>query len=154
MYSDCGVEIPKRQTIDSAGYDFYMPYDMTLEPGKWYTIDTGIMLEENEVMETTFYMYLNGEWETVTIRPAQWVMKLYARSGLGNRNIFRFANGTGIIDQDYVGKHIMAKVAVDEPLILKKGDRYMQGIICPTCYSINEVIPTRERTGGHGSTGQ
>ena len=39
-YND--IKLPKRATIGSAGYDFYMPYDLVLEPGQTAKIPTGI----------------------------------------------------------------------------------------------------------------
>ena len=55
-----GIQLPKRATTGSAGYDFYAPVSITLEPGKTLKIPTGIRVE----MEP------------------DWVLKCYPRSGL------------------------------------------------------------------------
>ena len=37
-----GIELPKRATSGSAGYDFYAPVDFTIAPGETVKIPTGI----------------------------------------------------------------------------------------------------------------
>ena len=126
--------IPKRQTLGSCGYDFYAPEDVVLTPGEWTTIDTGVRFDGSEDVTTN------------------WFMMVVPRSGLGSKYGFRFRNTVGIIDQDYRDT-IKATVTVDVPLTLKKGERFMQGIILPYGVFGNEEEPTAIRTGGHGSTG-
>jgi dUTP pyrophosphatase len=70
----------------------------------------------------------------------------------------RLANTVGIIDSDYYFSdnegHIMAKIAVegDQPVLLKVGERFMQGIFIP--YGITYTDKATEvRNGGFGSTG-
>ena len=36
------IVLPKRQTVKSAGYDFYLPYDIFLKVGEGKIIPTGI----------------------------------------------------------------------------------------------------------------
>lgn len=141
MKTDNDIQMPKRQTIGSAGYDFYMPYDLDMEPGKWYTIDTGVSFTGDE-------QGVNINFSTC------WVMLLMPRSSLGYKYGFRFANTVGVIDQDYIGHNISAKVMVDQPLFLKKGERFMQGILIPYLTFADEISPQEIRDGGHGSTGR
>ena len=54
------VKLPKRATSGSAGYDFYTPVSLTLQPGETVKIPTGIHVEMEE----------------------NWVLKCYPRSGL------------------------------------------------------------------------
>lgn len=44
----CGIDVPKRATKGSAGYDFFAPIEFTLEPGQTIKIPTGIRCEMNE----------------------------------------------------------------------------------------------------------
>jgi len=131
------IKLPKRATIGSAGYDFYMPYDLVLEPGQTAKIPTGIRAK----ME-------NG-----------WVLCLFPRSGLGFKYRLQLNNTVGIIDADYYGSdnegHIFAKITNDsnegKVLTLKKGEGFMQGIFLP--FGITEDDDTDDiRNGGFGST--
>ena len=131
------IKLPKRATTGSAGYDFYMPYDLVLEPGQTAKIPTGIRAR----ME-------NG-----------WVLCLFPRSGLGFKYRLQLNNTVGIIDADYYGSdnegHIFAKITNDsnegKVLELKQGEGFMQGIFLP--FGITEDDDTNEiRNGGVGST--
>ena len=55
------IKLPARATAGSAGYDFYAPVDLTLNPGETVKIPTGIRVEMEQ----------------------DWVLKCYPRSGLG-----------------------------------------------------------------------
>ena len=55
------LELPKRATKGSAGYDFYAPFAFSLPPGATIKVPTGIRAKMDE----------------------DWVLKLYPRSGLG-----------------------------------------------------------------------
>lgn len=43
-------------------------------------------------------------------------------------------------------------VTADEDLVIKQGDKYMQGIVLPFGKVLGEISPTKERNGGIGST--
>lgn len=132
------IELPKRQTAQSAGYDFHSPVSFVLEPNKSITIPTGIRCE----------MY-DG-----------WVLKLYVRSGLGFKYGISMANGTGIIDGDFCNSdnqgNIHVKLTNDSCLAKKirinKGDRFCQGVFVPYGITLDDDV-TEERNGGMGSTG-
>lgn len=131
------IQLPKRATVGSAGYDFYMPYDLVLEPGQTAKIPTGIRARMD-----------NG-----------WVLCLFPRSGLGFKYRLQLNNTVGIIDADYYGSdnegHIFAKITNDsnegKTLVLKQGEGFMQGIFLP--FGITEDDDTNDiRNGGFGST--
>ena len=131
------IKLPKRATIGSAGYDFYMPYDLVLEPGQTAKIPTGIRARID-----------NG-----------WVLCLFPRSGLGFKYRLQLNNTVGVIDADYYRSsnegHIFAKITNDsnegKVLELKQGEGFMQGIFLP--FGITEDDDTNEiRNGGFGST--
>ena len=134
--------LPKRATFGSAGYDFCSPYDVELIPGVWTDIDTGVRLDNEDCCV---------DYNNEVIR--RWFMLIVPRSGLSNRYGFRIRNTVGIIDMDY-RDNIKAKVTVDVPYTLKKGERFMQGIVLPFGCFVHEIPPTNERVGGFGSTGK
>lgn len=131
------IKLPKRATIGSAGYDFYMPYDLVLAPGQTALIPTGIRAK---------------------ITPG-WVLCLFPRSGLGFKFRLQLNNTVGIIDADYYDSdnegHIFAKITNDsnenKTIILKQGEGFMQGIFLPFGITENDEV-TAIRNGGMGST--
>ncbi len=131
------LKLPKRATKGSAGYDFYMPFDLTLEPGKTAKIPTGIR---------------------VWMEP-NYVLKLYPRSGLGFKYRLQLNNTVGIIDSDYYYSdnegHIFAKITNDsnegKTVTLKKGEGFMQGIFVEYGITLDDDVE-EIRNGGFGST--
>lgn len=130
-----GVRVPQRATTGSIGYDFFAWEDMTIVPWEWRVFGTGV--------------YFTDE-DTVNER-MEWAMKLYPRSGLGFKYKVRLANTVGIIDCDYRDE-IMVSLKSDKCVTIKKGDAYMQGVIQPRFVFDDEIVPTKERKGGFGST--
>lgn len=128
---------PARATKGSAGYDFYIPFDITLKPGETIKIPTGIRV----------YMEEN------------YVLKLYPRSGLGFKYRLQLNNTVGIIDSDYYYSdnegHIFAKITNDsnegKTLEIKKGTGFMQGIFVEYAITFDDDT-TSIRNGGFGST--
>lgn len=131
----CGIDIPKRATKGSAGYDFFSPIGFTLSPGESIKIPTGIRCEMNE----------------------GWVMMGFPRSGLGFKYRMRLSNTVCILDEDYFYSdnegHIFIKVVNegDKTMTVKAGDGFAQGIFIQ--YGITEDDnATNKRNGGFGST--
>jgi len=131
------IELPKRATRGSAGYDFYSPFSFSMEPGTTMKVPTGIRCEMQE----------------------DWVLKLYPRSGLGFKYRLQLNNTVGIIDSDYYYSdnegHIMAKITNDskegKTVELTAGTGFMQGIFLE--YGITEDDDAQGvRNGGFGST--
>lgn len=131
------IELPKRATAGSAGYDFYAPMDIILEPGKTMKIPTGIRVEMQE----------------------EWVLKCYPRSGLGFKFRLQLNNTVGIIDSDYFYSdnegHMFAKVTNDsnegKVVEIKQGTGFMQGIFVEYGITVDDDA-TATRNGGFGST--
>lgn len=131
------LKLPKRATVGSAGYDFYAPFDIDLEPGKTIKIPTGIRCK----MEVNY------------------VLKLYPRSGLGFKYRLQLNNTVGIIDSDYYYSdnegHIYAKITNDsnegKKLHVDMGSGFMQGIFIEYGITIDDDT-TDIRNGGFGST--
>ena len=128
------IRLPERATAGSAGYDFFAPYDFTLEAGGEIVISTGVRVR----MES------------------DWVLVLLPRSGQGFKYGVRLANTAGVIDSDYFNAenegHIMIKlIGGSRDLTVKQGSAFAQGIFLP--YGITEDDSADgERTGGFGST--
>lgn len=131
------LKLPRRATSGSAGYDFYMPISLRLNPGQTVKIPTGIRVEMQE----------------------DWVLKCYPRSGLGFKYRLQLNNTVGIIDSDYFYSdnegHIFAKITNDtkeeKHVDLPGGTGFMQGIFVE--YGITEDDDaTESRNGGFGST--
>ena len=131
------IELPKRATTGSAGYDFFTPVEITLNPGDTVKIPTGIRVE----MEP------------------DWVLKCYPRSGLGFKYRLQLNNTVGIIDSDYFYSdnegHIFAKITNDsregKTVCLEAGAGFMQGIFVEYGITVDDCV-TAARNGGFGST--
>ena len=132
-----GIKLPKRATTGSAGYDFYAPFQIVLQPGCTIKIPTGIRVWIDD----------------------GWVLKLYPRSGLGFKFRMQLNNTVGVIDSDYYYSdnegHIMAKITNDsneaKTLVVKNGDGFMQGIFVEYGITIDDDADGI-RNGGFGST--
>ena len=89
------IKLPKRATKGSAGYDFYAPFDFTLNPGETIKIPTGIRASMDE----------------------DYVLMLFPRSSLGFKYRLQLNNTVGIIDSDYYYSdnegHIFIKITND-----------------------------------------
>lgn len=148
------IQLPKRATAGSAGYDFFSPSYLTIYPSGSQIIDT-----ENEIPFTIF----NGDIKIPTgIRSNiedGWVLQLYPRSSLGFKYGIHLANTVGIIDSDYYYSdnegHIFIKLindsSIHDTVKIKKGQAFCQGIFLP--YGITYDDKANEiRNGGFGST--
>ncbi|MGN1164830.1 MAG: deoxyuridine 5'-triphosphate nucleotidohydrolase [Lachnospiraceae bacterium] len=132
-----GIKLPERATAGSAGYDFFAPVDVVLNPGETVKIPTGVRVE----MEP------------------DWVLKCYPRSGLGFKYRLQLNNTVGIIDSDYFYSdnegHIFAKITNDtnegKVLNIGAGTGFMQGIFVEYGITVDDDV-TAVRNGGFGST--
>lgn len=133
------IQLPKRATTGSAGYDIRTTVDIKLEPGQTIKIPTGIrvtMLED-------------------------WMLAVFPRSGLGFKFRLQLNNTVGIIDSDYYFSdnegHIFVKLTNDsnegKSVNLKEGDAFAQGIFIPYGVTEDDAV-TESRNGGFGSTGK
>lgn len=127
------IKLPKRSTKGSAGYDFFLPFDIGFKPNEYVRLPTGIRCEMEE----------------------GWVLMLYPRSGLGFKYIERFANSTGVIDSDYAYAdnegHIHCKVKFGTYVRLEAGKAFMQGVFVPFGITVDDDADG-VRVGGFGST--
>ena len=132
------IELPKRATRGSAGYDFKCPCNLLLYKGQPVVIPTGIRAKIED----------------------GWVLKIYPRSGLGFKYGLELINTVGIIDSDYYNSdnegHIMIKIShhLDEYMLnIKQNDGFAQGVFVE--FGITEDDEVSDvRNGGFGSTGR
>lgn len=131
------INLPKRSTIESAGYDFEICEDLTIKPGEIKLAKTGVKA----------YMQMNE------------VLKLYPRSSLPKKYGVTIPNNVGIIDADYYGNKdndgaifVQLYNFKDKPVTIHKGERIAQGIFTQYLTVENEPKITTKRNGGFGST--
>ncbi len=132
-----GISLPVRATAGSAGYDFFAPVEVTLQPGETVKIPTGIRVEMEQ----------------------DWVLKCYPRSGLGFKYRLQLNNTVGIIDSDYFYSdnegHIFAKLTNDtnegKTLVIPAGTGFMQGLFVEYGITVDDAAEG-VRNGGFGST--
>ena len=132
------IKLPKRATTGSAGYDFYLPFDITLNPGEEITIPTGIR----------FSCDIN------------YALFIFSKSGLGTKHRLQLNTAVSIIDSDYYYSdnegHMIYRVIYDsktsnEHLTLSAGKGFLQGVFIP--YGITHSDSANGiRNGGFGST--
>ena len=134
--ADKGIEIPKRGTKNSAGYDFYSLFDFVLKPNEIKKIPTGIKATMND----------------------DEVLFILVRSSMGFKYNVRLTNQVGIIESDYYNNQdneghmwVCLQNHGDKDFILNKGDAYVQGIFVKFLTTIDDDVDTT-RTGGIGST--
>ena len=133
------IELPKRATTGSAGYDFFSPITFNLRKGESFTIPTGIKAKMED----------------------GWVLTMHIRSSLGFKYGISLSNTTGIVDKDYYGNvnnegHIFIKLsnvdaALGKDVLIINKDAYCQGVFLPHGITEDDDV-TDVRTGGIGST--
>lgn len=131
------IQLPKRATIGSAGYDFFIPLDITLKPNETIKIPTGIRCKIND----------------------GFFLAIFPRSGLGFKFRLQLNNTVGIIDSDYYNAnnegHIMCKITNDsnenKVLEIKALQGFVQGIFLPFAITVDDEA-SDIRVSGFGST--
>ncbi len=131
------IVLPKRATSGSAGYDFFIPYPLTIKPHESVSIETNVRCK----MQDDF------------------VLLIFPRSSLGRKYKLTLDNTCGVVDSDYYNAdnegHIIIFVTnhSENTLVLEKHDRFAQGIFVKFGITEDDDIKT-ERKGGYGSTGK
>lgn len=130
------IELPRRGTLYSAGYDIRTPAAYRVEPGQNLVIPTGLRIAMEEDM-----------W-----------LGIYIRSSLGFKYQVRLSNSVTVIDADYYGADNEGHLRIslynggDRPLALAAGDAFAQGIL-QKYYKTDDDEPVQKvRKGGIGST--
>jgi dUTP pyrophosphatase len=137
-YQNQSINLPKRATKHSAGYDIESAETLTIEPGEIKRVPTGLKV----------YM------------PGDEALFVYPRSSLGIKKGLITSNAVGVVDADYYDNpdnegHLMvpilnfSKVAVT----IEKGERIAQGIF-QKFFLTEDDQANGKRTGGFGSSGK
>ncbi len=131
------LQLPKRSTKNSAGYDFKSLSSFTLKSGERKKIPLGVKvsLEDDEVL------------------------LIVVRSSMGFKYNIRLCNQVGIIDSDYYNNennegHIWICLENEgkEDFNILSGDKICQGIFVKYLTVDNEDNIDNSRNGGFGST--
>jgi dUTP pyrophosphatase len=132
------AKLPQRADIGSAGYDFFIPEDVILPPGKPVLVFTDVKA----------YM------------PPNVVLLITIRSSLAKRGII-LANAPGVVDSSYVDNP--ANEGNIGLLLLNTGQGYetleaesrvAQGIFVNYLTTTDDLVMSEKRTGGFGSSGK
>lgn len=130
------VDLPKRATKYSAGYDFYSPINVVVEPNSTCMIWTNVKAK-----------FKQDE-----------VLILCVTSSMGKKGVM-LCNNIGVIDSDYfenqandgnIGFRLYN--FSDTPYEIRVGDKIGQGIFTRFLTVDNEEQITNQRVGGFGST--
>lgn len=132
------IKLPTRGSAVSAGYDFYLPHDLTLEPGEKFLVWTDVKAK----------MSIGR------------VLLGFPRSSLGTKKDLILANTVGIIDADYYENPdndgnigLMLKNTGTKTVKLETGERIAQGLFMPFI-AAKSGNTKKKRGGGFGSTGR
>lgn len=126
--------LPRRETKASAGYDFFSLDEIHIKPGERKKIPTGVKskFKENEVLF------------------------LVVRSSMGFKYNVRLCNQVGVVDADYYNNKsneghiwVMLQNEGEDEYIIKKGDKFCQGIFIPYLVTDNEVKDFEERVSDY-----
>lgn len=164
-YLDQSIQIPKRATELSAGYDIEAAEDITL-PSIWK-----VLMENNGLNEAQSNQTLpkeNQEFVGSTLvptglkayMPRDEYLLLANRSSNPMKRQLALPNGVGIIDADYYNNDNnegeifvqLINYGLDD-FTIKKGDRIAQGIFTPYRTVDETSAQFSKRTGGFGSSG-
>lgn len=133
---DMNVELPKRKTKKSAGYDFFSVEDFTLYPNKLCIVPTGVKayMKDDEVLY------------------------LHIRSSVAFKRGVRMLNSIGVIDADFVdnpdneGEISLGLLSHNDDIVhIQKGERIAQGVFHKFLITDDDDAEG-QRVGGIGST--
>ena len=135
------LKLPERSTSFAAGYDFYNPEEVEIQPNQIKYVKTGIK----------------------AIFPKNNMLMLCNRSSNPKKKGLVLVNGVGIVDADYYnnpdneGEIAFAFMNITaEPIVLAPGEKLGQGIFIKFDKTDEDTLcinPTNTRVGGFGSTG-
>lgn len=131
------IELPKRGTKTSAGYDIKSMEYGVIKPGKSMAFKTGLKVDMND----------------------DEVLYIYSRSSMGYKYDVCLTNCVGVIDSDYYNNpdnegHFRVKLTNngENDFVVNIGDRIAQGVFMKYLVVDDEEEITTVRNGGFGST--
>jgi dUTP pyrophosphatase len=135
-----GLPLPAYETAGAAGMDLRAaipePAPLTLAPGAWTRIPTGLCLAV----------------------PAGFEAQIRPRSGLAARAGVTCLNSPGTVDSDYRGEvQVILINHGSDPVTVRRGDRIAQLVIAPVVQAVwreaQRLDETARGAAGFGSTG-
>ena len=133
------IELPKRSTKNSAGYDIRSVEEYNLKSHESHIFKTGIKIAMNP--DEVFY--------------------IYDRSSFGFKYDIMLSNSVGVIDCDFYDNpenegHLGVKLINlgDKDVLINIGDRIAQGVFMKFLTVDDEEEIELVRTGSSGSTGR
>lgn len=133
------IKLPQRSDEGSAGYDFYAPTEIVVDPMKSVVVFTGVKASM-------------GMDE---------VLLLFIRSSMAVKHKVILMNQVGVIDASYYNNQdnegeigICLLNTSNRPVKINKGDRIAQGIFVHYVTTDYDEVIHDERTGGFGSSGE
>lgn len=154
------INLPERQTKNSAGYDFEAAEDVEIPP-VWAillnSINRALNGQSVNIMPEIFKPTL-VHTGVKSYMPDDEALFMYNRSSNPLKRFLLLANGVGVVDSDYYGNfkndgEIMFQFINFgiNSVVIRKGERIGQGIFKKFLKADNDNA-TGEREGGHGST--
>ena len=131
-----GLPLPEYATSGASGVDLRSVESITVQPGSWGFVGTGVHLEI----------------------PQGYEAQVRSRSGLALKKGVMVLNTPGTIDSDYRGevRVILMNLGL-EPFKVEPGDRIAQMVFCPVAKveweETDRLSSTEREAGGFGSTG-
>lgn len=128
--------IPTYAKMGDAGADLYSNEDLTIKPGNWTLVGTGISIA----------------------MPPGWVGLIHPRSGLAFSRGLTVLNAPGTVDSGYRGEIKVNLINHSSDLaLIFKGDRIAQIVFQQyeqaDFLEVDELDATERGLSGHGSTG-
>jgi dUTP pyrophosphatase len=168
-YQDKGINLPRRQTIASAGYDIEAAEDITI-PSIWRLdfvrifrlIRNGHQLYQRDFeMADKILKPILVPTGLKVYMPEDEVLILANRSSNTFKRHLSLPNGIGVIDADYYnnpnneGELFVQMLNYGVcPLHIHKGERIVQGIFMKYLKTDDDNPISRERLSGFGSTNE
>lgn len=164
-YEDKEINLPKRQTIHAAGYDFESAEDVQI-PSIWGNfINALIYMNKYDSILSGFREELFKPTMVKTGVKAYMQedegLFLFNRSGNFKKKGLLLTNGVGVIDQDYYenqendGDIMFQFINLGiKTAIIKKGERIGQGVFQQFLKTDDDEPVERIREGGHGHTSE
>lgn len=136
-YKNQNIELPKRATKDSAGYDLATAIDIEILPGQIKLVPTGLRAK----------------------MPRNEVLLVFPRSSLAMKKGLMMSNGVGVVDADYYDADNEGHISIplynftSETVFINKGERLAQAIFTNYFKTVDEEDTGAVRLGGFGSSG-
>ena len=133
------TRLPERSTKHAAGYDFYNPETVRINPGEIVYVKTGVKAKF----------------------PEEVALLLLNRSSNPKKKGLELANGVGLVDADYYdnpdneGEIAFAfKNTRDYIVTIEEGEKLGQGMFVPFFITVDDgaEIKAMDRKGGFGSS--